>query len=77
LFFVLVGAPVGVFFGRRDFLSAFISCFLPIIAIYYPLTLAGVNVSKEGLVDPVIALHAGNLVLGLGAAYVLRKVMKN
>ena len=38
LFFVIVlGAPVGILFARRDFLSAFISCFMPIIVVYYPL----------------------------------------
>jgi lipopolysaccharide export system permease protein len=76
-FFVLLGAPVGILFARRDFLSAFISCFLPIIGIYYPLTLAGVNMSKEGLVSPIVALYCGNLVLAFFAGFVLRKVMKN
>ena len=46
------GAPVGILFARRDFLSAFISCFLPIIIVYYPLTLAGVNLGKDGMVQP-------------------------
>ena len=41
LFFVLLGAPVGILFAKRDFLSAFISCFVPIILLYYPLMLLG------------------------------------
>jgi lipopolysaccharide export system permease protein len=77
LFFVLVGAPVGIRFARRDFLSAFICCFVPIIIIYYPLTLAGVNLGKEGLVSPGFALWGGNLILALLAGLVLRRVMKN
>ena len=48
LLFVILGAPIGILFARRDFLSAFMTCFLPIIAIYYPLMLGGVNMSKEG-----------------------------
>ncbi len=36
LCFVLVGCPVGIWFSRSDYLSAFITCFLPIVVIYYP-----------------------------------------
>jgi lipopolysaccharide export system permease protein len=63
LFFVIVGAPVGIFFARRDFLSAFITCFLPIIIVYYPLVLAGVNMGREGVMPPW-TVWSGNLVLG-------------
>src|SRR5262249_52537298 len=47
LMFVVLGAPVGIRFARRDFLSAFITCFVPIITVYYPLMLVGTNMSKE------------------------------
>ena len=76
-FFVLLGAPVGILFARRDYLSAFISCFLPIIIIYCPLTLAGVNLGKEGLLDPMIGLWMGNCVLGILAALVLPPVIRH
>lgn len=46
--FVLVAFPVGVWFHRADFLSTFVSCFLPVVMIYYPLLLAGANMSREG-----------------------------
>ncbi len=62
-FFVLLGAPVGILFAKRDFLSAFISCFLPIIILYYPLMLMGVNLGKENIVSPVYALWSGNVLL--------------
>src|SRR5262249_16997084 len=65
--FVLLGAPVGIRFARRDFLSAFMTCFLPIIAMYYPLMLGGVNMSKEGQLIPMISLWIGNLILAVGA----------
>jgi lipopolysaccharide export system permease protein len=77
LFFVLLGAPVGVLFARRDFLSAFISCFLPIIAVYYPLTLAGVNLSKEAIVPPMIALWMGNLMLACAAGLIMPSILKH
>jgi lipopolysaccharide export system permease protein len=67
-FFVLLGAPVGVLFAKRDFLSAFISCFTPIIIIYYPLVLATMNMGKEGILPPW-GVFAGDAVLGLLAGF--------
>lgn len=69
-FFVLLGAPVGILFARRDFLSAFISCFVPIILIYYPLMLMGMNLGKEGILAPWLALLFGNAVLGVLAGFI-------
>ncbi len=66
LFFVVLGAPVGILFARRDFLSAFISCFMPIILVYYPLMLFGTNLGKEGIVHPM-TVWAGNGVLWAAA----------
>lgn len=77
-FFVLLGAPVGIRFAKRDFLSAFITCFMPIILLYYPLTLLGMNLGKEGQISPAIALAMGNLVLGLLAGlFALPPVLKH
>src|SRR5205085_667697 len=36
LFFVLIGCPVGIWFSKSDYLSAFTICFLPIVFLYYP-----------------------------------------
>ena len=68
-FFVALGAPVGILFARRDFLSAFITCFVPIILIYYPLTIFGVNLSKEGIIHPGFVL-LGNAVLAFLAGFI-------
>ena len=68
-FFIALGAPVGILFARRDFLSAFMTCFIPIILIYYPLTIFGMSLSKEGIIPPGFVLM-GNLVLGLLAGFV-------
>ena len=67
LFFVLLGAPVGILFARRDFLSAFISCFMPIIIVYYPLMLFGVNLCKEGICPYPELVWTGNVMLWLAA----------
>jgi lipopolysaccharide export system permease protein len=76
-FFVLLGGPVGIRFARRDFLSAFITCFVPIIIIYYPLMLGGANLGRGGFVNPIVSLWLGNLVLLILTALVLRPVLKH
>ncbi|AGA26559.1 LptF/LptG family permease [Singulisphaera acidiphila] len=76
-FFVLLGAPVGIIFARRDFLSAFITCFVPIIILYYPLIILGGNMGKDEILPPVVALWLGNTVLGVLSGLVLPSVMKH
>ena len=77
LLFVILGAPVGILFAKRDFLSAFISCFVPIITLYYPLMLFGVNLGKEGSMEPTKALWIGNLVLAVLSVWVYPKIIKH
>lgn len=78
LVFVMLGAPVGILFARRDFLSAFITCFLPIILLYYPLLLMGVNLGKEEILHPMYAMWLGNVVLAaLGLFIALPPVTKH
>jgi lipopolysaccharide export system permease protein len=76
LLFVLLGAPVGILFAKRDFLSAFMTCFLPVIGAYYPFMLLGMNLGKEGQLDPRIALWIGNAILFVGACLVYPRVIK-
>ncbi len=81
LMFVVLGAPVGIRFARRDFLSAFITCFVPIITVYYPLMLVGTNMSKEGMsiigMPPYVALWIGNVILAVLAGLVLPPVIRH
>ncbi len=77
LMFVLLGAPVGIIFARRDFLSAFITCFLPVILLYYPLMLLGVNMGKENVLNPMYTLWGSNVLLGVLAAFALPTVIKH
>jgi lipopolysaccharide export system permease protein len=76
-FFVLLGAPVGILFARGDFLSAFITCFVPIIVLYYPLTLLAVNLGKDGILNPTIALWGGNTLLAILAGFVLPPIIRH
>jgi lipopolysaccharide export system permease protein len=77
LFFVVIGCPIGIWFGRSDYLSAFIICFLPIVFVYYPLQLCCTNLAKDGKLDPILALWIANAVIGLWALLLFRKLLKN
>lgn len=74
--FVLLGCPVAILFQRGDYLSAFISCFLPIIVLYYPLLMFGFNLSKEGKLPPGV-LWGANLVLLALALIAFRPVLRH
>lgn len=76
LLFVILGAPVGIRFAKRDFLSAFMTCFLPIIGLYYPLMLFGINMGKEGTMAPYQALWVGNVVLAALSGWVYPRIIK-
>ncbi|HZU34268.1 MAG TPA: LptF/LptG family permease [Gemmataceae bacterium] len=54
LCFVLVGCPVGVWFSKSDYLSAFITCFLPVVFTYYPLLLCCSNYAKSGVLPAIM-----------------------
>jgi lipopolysaccharide export system permease protein len=77
LFFVLVGCPVGIWFSRSDYLSAFITCFLPIVFLYYPLLLCATNLAKQGKVPAVVAVWAANVTMGVIAMELFRRLLKH
>ncbi len=77
LCFVLVGCPVGIWFSKSDYLSAFITCFLPIVFTYYPLILAGTNLAKEGKYHPAMTLWVANGVIGLVGLALFRRVIRH
>jgi len=77
LFFVLVGCPVGMWFSRSDYLSAFITCFLPIVFLYYPLVLAGINQGKSGHMPLVPAVWGANGLMALVALGLFQRLLKN
>ncbi len=77
LCFVLVGCPVGIWFSKRDYLSAFITCFLPIVVVYYPLLLCGINLTRNNRLHPAVNLWFCNALLLLFAGYMLRRLVRN
>jgi lipopolysaccharide export system permease protein len=76
-FFVLVGCPVGIWFSKSDYLSAFITCFLPIVFLYYPIQLCSTNLAKDGKAPAAVALWMANGAMGLIAVGLFRKLMRN
>jgi lipopolysaccharide export LptBFGC system permease protein LptF len=77
LFFILVGCPVGIWFSRSDYLSAFITCFLPIVFIYYPLMLCGTGMAKEGRYNMVPLVWGADAVVGLMGVILFWRLLRN
>ncbi len=75
--FALLGAPFSILQARRQFLTNFMICFVPILVIYYPVVLLMMNLSKNGSVDPRWGMWLANIILATAALFVLRKVLKH
>jgi lipopolysaccharide export system permease protein len=75
--FIVVGCPVGIWFSRSDYLSSFITCFMPIVLIYYPLMLCGTNFAKEGKFEPISLVWGSNIVIGLIGFELFRRLLRN
>ena len=67
LFFVWVGAPLAIQMRNSDLLASFALCFLPILIVYYPLLVFGVDGAKHGTIPPW-SIWAGNVLLAGDAA---------
>jgi lipopolysaccharide export system permease protein len=76
-FFVLIGCPVGIWFSRSDYLSAFMTCFLPIVFIYYPLLLCGTNLAKEGRFIPELCVWGADAFIGVIGLFCCWKLLRS
>jgi len=75
-FFVWLGAPLAIRLQRADFFSSFFACFLPILALYYPCLMYGVNSAKAGTLPPSF-VWTGNLCLGIVGYWFIKQIHKN
>ena len=75
LCFVLVGAPMAILLRNADFLTSFFACFLPILLIYYPLLIVGVDQAKLGTLPPW-SVWTGNVILVLCGLWLGRRVYR-
>ena len=63
--------------ARRQFITSFIMCFLPILLIYYPVMFLMVNLCKSGTIDPWWSMWIPNSILLVAGLFTLRKVMQH
>lgn len=75
LCFAWVGASMAIRMRNSDFLTSFFLCFMPILLVYYPMLMVGVDWSKAGAIPPQ-SVWIANLSLGLWGAWLLRKVIR-
>jgi lipopolysaccharide export system permease protein len=75
LCFALVGVPLAIRLRNSDVLTSFFLCFLPILLIYYPLMLVGLDRSKAGAIPPM-TVWVANLILILWGVWLLRRVIR-
>lgn len=75
LCFALVGAPLAIRLRNSDVLTSFFLCFGPILVIYYPLMLFGLDRSKAGSLPP-ITVWVANLILVVWGLWLLRRVVR-
>jgi len=75
LFFVLVGAPLAIRLRNADIWTSFGLCFLPILLLYYPLLMYGLDRAKCGALPPY-SIWLGNLVLLAGGSWLVYRVLR-
>jgi lipopolysaccharide export system permease protein len=75
--FVLVGCPIGIWFSKSDYLSAFITCFLPIVVIYYPLMLCSINMSRSGKLMPAAGIYAADALIFAVGLLMFRRLARH
>ena len=76
LCFALIGTPVAMLWRHTDVLTNFFVCFLPILAVYYPLLMLGEDLSTSGVLPP-ISFWIGNVILVIPAVALLRWIVRH
>jgi lipopolysaccharide export system permease protein len=76
LCFVAVGCPVGIWLSKSDYLSSFVSCFLPTVFAYYPLMLCGGNLAKDGKIPAAVGIFAADAVMAVAAVVLTWRLLR-
>lgn len=74
--FVWFGIPLSIWYRNADYWYTFGVAFLPLLLIYYPLFMLGLEQSKDGDWPPY-SVWLGNLVLFAIGGWFMRKVQRN
>jgi lipopolysaccharide export system permease protein len=72
-FFVWLGAPLAIWMRKSDFFASFFACFVPILILYFPLLMFGLNQAKNGSLPPM-CVWTGNVVIGLIGFWFYRQI---
>jgi lipopolysaccharide export system permease protein len=76
LCFALIGCPIGIWFSKSDYLSAFITCFLPIVTIYYPLMFCTINMARAGKFPPWMVIYSADILMLLSGLILFRRLCR-
>jgi lipopolysaccharide export system permease protein len=76
-FFVLLGSPFAMVMGKKQFLTSFLFCFVPILVLYYPVSMMTQNLSKTGQLDATWSVWMGNALLLLVAVVFFQKARQH
>jgi lipopolysaccharide export system permease protein len=76
LCFVLIGIPVAMLWRHADILTNFFVCFVPILAIYYPLLMLSESLSTSGKLWPV-SFWISNTVFIVSGIFLLRRIVQH
>jgi lipopolysaccharide export system permease protein len=77
LCFALVGCPVGIWLSKSDYLSAFVTCFLPIVTIYYPLLFCLINFARAGKVDSWLSIYNADILMLAAGGILMWRLARN
>lgn len=75
LCFALVGAPLAILWRSAEILQTFFLCFAPVLVLYYPLIMVGLDWAKLGFVPPY-TVWVANVVFLLWGVFLIRKVIR-
>jgi lipopolysaccharide export system permease protein len=77
LFFVFIGGPFSMLQARRQFITTFVMCFLPILLVYYPVLFLMLNLSRTATVNPAWAMWIPNGILFVIGLSLLGRVIRH
>ena len=76
LCFVLIGIPVAMVWRHADVLTNFFVCFVPVLAVYYPLLMLSEALSTSGKLWP-ISFWISNTVFIVSGIFLLRRIVQH
>ena len=76
LCFAMIGIPVAMLWRHADVLTNFFACFLPILAVYYPLLMLSDGLATSGTLWPV-SFWTANVGLAIPAVFLLRRIIRH